>query len=85
MAGGVFDVPESSEIARKHGASEAQVSLVWLLSKPNVYPIPKSTSASHLRANLEASDLDLDEDVTRIDGIDRERRLVDPNGAPWNQ
>jgi len=82
--GQVFDVPELSEIAEKHDASEAQVSLAWLREK-DVTVIPKATSEAHIRDNWESLTLELDdEDVAAIDDIDREDRRVDPGFAPWN-
>ncbi|WP_394351375.1 aldo/keto reductase [Halobaculum saliterrae] len=82
--GQVFDVPELSEIAEKHDASEAQVSLAWLREK-GVTAIPKATSEAHIRDNWESLALELDdEDVATIDAIDREDRRVDPGFAPWN-
>ncbi len=81
--GAVFEVPELTEIAAKHGVSEAQVSLAWLREK-GVTAIPKATSEAHIRDNLASIDLDLDsEDVAAIDAIDRTDRRVDPGFAPW--
>jgi len=81
--GEVFDVPEIQAVAEKHGVSEAQVSLAWLREK-GVTAIPKATSEAHVRDNWESQSLDLDdEDVARIDGIDRREREVDPDFAPW--
>ncbi|MFC6988209.1 aldo/keto reductase [Haloplanus sp. GCM10025708] len=81
--GGVFDVPELTEIAEKHGISEAQVSLAWLREK-GVTAIPKATSEHHIRDNWASLSLALDdEDVERIDAIDRTDRRVDPDFAPW--
>jgi 2,5-diketo-D-gluconate reductase B len=83
--GTVFDVPEITAIADKHSVSEAQVSLAWLLSKDNVRVIPKATSESHLRENLEARSLSLDpEDIDRIEALECEERIIDPDRAPWN-
>jgi len=83
--GKVTEVPELVDIADKHGATAAQVSLAWLLSKENVVVIPKSTSEAHIRENYEAQHLTLDEgDIARIDAIDRTARQVDFDGAPWN-
>ncbi|MFY4815116.1 aldo/keto reductase [Halorubrum salsamenti] len=83
--GKVTEVPELIDIADKYGATAAQVSLAWLLSKENVVAIPKSTSETHIRENYEAQHLTLDEDdVARIDAIDRTARQVDFDGAPWN-
>jgi 2,5-diketo-D-gluconate reductase B len=81
--GKVFEVDELSEVAEKHDASEAQVSLAWLREK-GVTVIPKATSEEHIRDNWESLTLDLDdEDVETIDGIDTVERQVDPDDAPW--
>ncbi|MFB6093077.1 MAG: aldo/keto reductase [Haloquadratum sp.] len=81
--GDVFEVPELTEIAEKHGVSEAQVSLAWLREK-GVTAIPKATGDDHLRDNFQSVDLDLDDaDVAKIDAIDRTDRKVDPDFSPW--
>ncbi|MFC6904986.1 aldo/keto reductase [Halalkalicoccus tibetensis] len=81
--GEVFDVPELGEIAEKHGASEAQVSLAWLREK-GITAIPKATGEEHIRDNWDSLSLDLDaEDIEVIDGIDTEERQVDPSFASW--
>ncbi|ELZ92687.1 aldo/keto reductase [Haloferax sulfurifontis] len=81
--GAVFDVDVLSDIAEKHDASEAQVSLAWLREK-GVTAIPKATSEGHIRDNWESLALELDdEDVAAIDAIDVEDRRVDPGFAPW--
>jgi 2,5-diketo-D-gluconate reductase B len=75
--GAVFDLPELEEIAEKHDATPAQVSLAWLASE-GVVTIPKASSDEHLEANLAAADLELDEeDVERIESIDREEKLFE--------
>lgn len=82
--GRVFDVPELTRIAEKHGVSEAQVSLAWLNSKPNVVPIPKSSDEDHIRDNFESLDLVLEpEDIVAIEGIEREERGYDQDRALW--
>jgi 2,5-diketo-D-gluconate reductase B len=82
--GAVFDVPELTEVAAKHGVSEAQVSLAWLREK-GVTAIPKATGEPHLRDNWESLALDLDdEDVAAIDAVDATDRKVDPSFGPWN-
>jgi len=72
LAGGkVFDDPVLDDIAYKYDTSPAAVAIAWLTSYDNVVTIPKASSEAHLRANLEAADLALDdEDVVRIEGID---------------
>ncbi len=80
--GDVFDVPEIREVADRHGASPAQVSLAWLREK-GVAAIPKATGADHVRDNWASLELDLDEgDVARIDDVDRRERQVQPDFAP---
>jgi len=82
IRGAAFDVPELTEVAEKHGVSEAQVSLAWL-RETGVAAIPKATSESHIRDNFESLALELDdEDVATIDGIDRTDRQLNPGFGP---
>ncbi len=84
--GKVTDVEEIREVAEKHDATPHQVSLAWLATKEKVAAIPKTSSMDHLQTNFEAREIELDdEDVAKIDGIEREERIVDPDDAPWNQ
>jgi 2,5-diketo-D-gluconate reductase B len=81
--GKVFEVDELSEVADKHDASEAQVSLAWLREK-DVTVIPKATSEDHITDNWASLGVELDdEDVEKIDGIDEHERQVSPDFAPW--
>jgi 2,5-diketo-D-gluconate reductase B len=83
--GDVSEVHELRAVAEKHDATPAQVALAWLLGKENVVAIPKSASEAHIRENLAGREFSLDdEDVARIDAIDREKRYVDFEEAPWN-
>nr|WP_276302132.1 aldo/keto reductase [Halorussus sp. DT80] len=83
--GKVFDVPEIQQVAEKHDASEAQVSLAWLLQRDGVAAIPKASSEAHIRDNWGARGLELDaEDVEKIESIETRERQVDPDFAPWN-
>ena len=82
----VAEVDALREIAAKHGASPAQVSLAWLLSKDRVAPIPKAATFEHVEANWAARDLKLDAaDIDRIDALDGGDRVVDFDEAPWNR
>lgn len=82
VRGKVFDVSKISEIAEKHDVSEAQVSLAWLREK-GITAIPKATSMDHISDNWRSLNLELDEeDIDKIDSIDREERLIDPDFAP---
>ncbi|MEF8853083.1 MAG: aldo/keto reductase [Haloarculaceae archaeon] len=83
--GAVFDVPEIREVAEKHDATPAQVSLAWVLSHDSVAAIPKASSREHMAQNLAALELELDEeDIDLIDAIDRRHREIDPEWGPWN-
>jgi 2,5-diketo-D-gluconate reductase B len=77
LAGGrVFDLPELTRIAEKHGTSQAAVSIAWLAGMEGVVTVPKASSRAHLEGNLAAGELELDdEDVAAIEGIEREEEL----------
>ncbi|MEO6256786.1 MAG: aldo/keto reductase family oxidoreductase [Sphingomicrobium sp.] len=62
---------ELSGIADQIGATPMQVALAWLLRRsPNILLIPGTSSLVHLRQNLAAAELDLDEEVmARLDAI----------------
>jgi aryl-alcohol dehydrogenase-like predicted oxidoreductase len=55
-------------VAEAHGASASQVSLAWLLRRPNVVVIPGASSLAQAESNAEAADLELtdaeDEELT---------------------
>ncbi len=79
-----FDDDTLNEVAEKHDTTVAQVCLAWEMAQPNVVPIPKARG-DHIAENFAARDLALDDDdVSKIDGIGREHRVIDPDGAPWN-
>jgi 2,5-diketo-D-gluconate reductase B len=81
--GTVFDEPVLGEIAQKHDASEAQVSLAWLREQ-GITAIPKATSHGHIEDNWLSLGLTLDDDdIARIGRLDRGEREVDPGFAPW--
>jgi 2,5-diketo-D-gluconate reductase B len=73
-------------IARKHGASPAQVALAWLLAMPGVAAIPKAAAPDRQRENLEAAALTLDAaDLAALAALPKDRRMVDPDIAPdWD-
>jgi aryl-alcohol dehydrogenase-like predicted oxidoreductase len=62
-------VDRISELAKKKGATLAQLSLAWLLAqKPFVVPIPGTSKVKHLGENIEAANLVLTaEDLQEID------------------
>mgnify|MGYP001604167203 FL=1 len=53
-----------SDVARRLGATPMQVALAWLLARaPNILLIPGTSSLAHLRENLAAAAIRLDEDT----------------------
>ncbi len=60
------------DIASKHGATEAQVALAWLIRKPNVVAIPGASSVRQVEENVAAADIDLsDDEDTRLGALAR--------------
>jgi aryl-alcohol dehydrogenase-like predicted oxidoreductase len=58
------------DIAGRHGASPAQVSLAWLIRKPNVVAIPGASSVKQLEENVAATAVELtDGEAARLDSL----------------
>jgi diketogulonate reductase-like aldo/keto reductase len=75
------------EIGERHGKSEAQVALRWLIQQENVAAIPKASSKQHQEANFNIFDFELTRDeVEEINSLRSENdRKVDPGFAPdWD-
>ncbi len=52
-----------STIAKKYGATEAQVNLAWLLNRsPWILPIPGTSSLKHFEENVKATEINLTEE-----------------------
>ncbi len=57
------------DIAKKHGATPAQIALAWLIAK-GALPIPKATQKQHIDDNIAAANVVLDrEDVQQLDAL----------------
>jgi len=52
---------ELGRIAQSIGATPAQAALAWLMQQDDVIAIPKATDLAHLRENIAALDIKLDE------------------------
>ncbi|MDG7048753.1 MAG: aldo/keto reductase [Nitrososphaerota archaeon] len=50
------------ELARKYGKTMVQMALNWLISKPNVLPIPRASTEEHVTENLGASGWSMSDD-----------------------
>jgi 2,5-diketo-D-gluconate reductase B len=84
--GEVLKDPVIEQIAKRHNASPAQVTLAWALQLGYAV-IPSSTKRANLESNLKARDLKLsDEDMAQIAALERGQRLTSPGSlAPqWD-
>jgi len=60
--------PALAEIARRSGATPAQIALAWLLRQDGTIVIPKASRPEHVRENRGALDIALtEEDLTALD------------------
>jgi len=58
------------EVARRHGATPAQVAIAWGMRAGNVISIPKAADAAHVRENAGAGEIVLTaEDLAAIDAV----------------
>jgi diketogulonate reductase-like aldo/keto reductase len=68
--GRVLDLPELQRVARRHGATPAQVALAWVLRQDDVVAIPKAASPAHVNENRAALDLCLaEQDFAELDRV----------------
>jgi len=69
---------EYATVARAVGCTQAQLALAWLLARGNhVLPIPGTTSVAHLRENLGALEIDLEDAViARLDALINQDTVV---------
>ena len=65
---GRLELGKLTELAQKHGATEYQIALAWLLHQPNVISIPKSSQPHHVDLIYTAQSISLDDaDMAVID------------------
>ncbi len=83
--GKVLEDDTLKKLGEKYHASAAQVVLAWLHQK-DIVVIPSSTKEAHLKANLEALDIELEQaDMDAIEALNRNERIADPEFAPdWD-
>ncbi|CAK15267.1 putative oxidoreductase, aldo/keto reductase family [Pseudomonas entomophila L48] len=68
QAGRLLRHPVLGEIAKRHGATPAQVSLAWVTRDDGVIAIPKAVKPEHVRLNAASAALVLDDaDLRAID------------------
>ena len=57
-------------LAEKHNVTSAQIALAWTMLRPDVIPIPKSSSVARTIENVNARDIVLDaDDIATLDAI----------------
>ncbi len=82
--GGVFGDPVIVEIGKKYNKNEAQITLKWMIQK-DIIVIPRSSNGAHIKANFDIFDFELNiDDIYRIDNIDKQERLIDPDWGEFN-
>ena len=68
QAGRLLRHPVMTQVAERHGATPAQVSLAWVTRGEGVIAIPKAVNPEHVRLNAAAADLVLaEEDLQDIE------------------
>ncbi|MFC6874609.1 aldo/keto reductase [Halobellus marinus] len=81
--GGVFDDKTILDIANENCVSRAKVVMKWILSKGRVAAVPGSRR-KYLHENHALHNIELSEnDIRRIDQIQRTKRCVDYDFSPW--
>jgi diketogulonate reductase-like aldo/keto reductase len=60
--GALLRNPALGKIAAKHACDPAAVALAWVLRQSGVITIPKATQPEHVRANMKALEVELDQD-----------------------
>lgn len=68
FAGNLTIADRVRQLASEKGCTPAQLALAWLLTKPDVIPIPGTSSVARLEENVRAADVRLtDSDIARIE------------------
>ena len=83
--GKVMQDPVLTDIGQAHNAGPAQITLAWVAQR-DIVVIPSSTKPGHQKANLEAMKIKLsEEEMRRIDALDKGERIANPDFAPhWD-
>lgn len=82
--GKLMDDPVLQEIAKKHNKTGAQVALAWNITQGHSV-IPKSKTEARIKQNLGGDFKLSEEDMKKIEKIDKKLRLNDPSHSfKWN-
>ena len=81
--GEVVGDEELKRIGDNHGKSPVQVALRWALQH-DVVAIPRSSNTDHVESNIDVFDFELlEEEMTRINNLDKGMRLYNPPFAEF--
>ena len=82
--GNIFGTEQMEKIKRKHGCSDSQVCIRWSLQM-GYLPLPKASSAGHIRENSDVFSFELDDDdMAVLDELKFLGRMVaDPDNPPF--
>jgi aryl-alcohol dehydrogenase-like predicted oxidoreductase len=72
LAGGNAEAQKAlDQVAQKHGATQQQIALSWLLHhSPNILLIPGTSKVKHLEENVKTADIALSaEDMAALDKV----------------
>jgi len=70
-------------LAQARGTTPEALTLRWLIGRPRVAAVPRSSNPEHIRSNFEALSLPLDDEADRrLREMAEGRRLIDPSFAP---
>lgn len=73
-------IEKLAQVAKSHSATSAQVSLAWLIAKPNVAAIPGASSVAQLESNVQACEIELSRDeIESLDETSGEFAPVSPS------
>ena len=68
--GTLLDNPALKRVAKRHGATSAQIAIAWVLRHPDVMTIPKAGKPEHVRENRGALDIELSsKDLRDLDDV----------------
>ncbi len=77
----LFENDVIRSLAEKYGDSPSQIILAWAVNRGTI-PIPKSSNQEHMKQNLAAASLELDEeDMKKMTTVERNFRYID--GSFW--
>ena len=79
----LIEDPKLAEIGRKYDKSPAQLALAWGIAHGRSV-IPKSKTKERIKANLQGDFKLEEEDVRKLDDLDKRMRFNDPSkGFGW--